>query len=937
MRFRFRCSLWGLLFVCCLYPVAHSVAESPVGVLTLRDRQTIQGRLASDEGETSLLWQGEGFLDPFTFRFDKLKKLEIDRLNEQGEPTGTFAFELSSGDLITGNLLSAGEEMLVIDSGVAGELSVPIAALQRMYRVVDNPTLVFAHLAGLQDWSSNHWNNEGWTEDGTDLRSDRPDATLIGDLGVPRQAIIEFEVSWTGTPNFHLALGCDPNRHPDESSGWAVTCIGKTLAIFRERQRTADLDILSMLEDDSSVRLTVYLDQDKDEISVYEPDGTLAGRLTGSEANREADDPEVNDRGTGVMLTNRDGRTTLRRLRVAKWIGKQMQHQDDASAKLSFVTADSRVVTGQSFRLKAGDSQLTLVAGDDQEQISLKNLAGIDFRIEKSQAAVDESETGGDSSDPKDPQAMATVLLRDGARWSGRLLSISKDALELKHSVTNQDVAISMEVVRSITWRSATWTGANEKVASFERAGKIMKGHLVAPEQSSVNDEKGKDASGLSTLMWQPLGSQTAARLSDGIAAVISQLPSASKTDRAKKTEPAAQPDMSEIRPPNFESNLFLVSGDHFACRVIGSADEGLLVQSREGGRTLVTHDQIKAVELVGDAEPPALEDAKRRRLLTLPRLQKDSPPTHLLVAANGDMLRCRILGIDDDSIRVEIRLDEMKLPRERITQIIWLHPEDLPKNAADDDVKPAAEEPEPSEAPQQRFAEYVQAVMRDGINRVTFLPTGIDDGEAVVGLHDVFGRCRVHLADVEKLLLGTAISSTQRDDSYQQWILKHAKEPVVAAAMRGEMPLPAHTLNGQRAPEVNLPMLDGDRYRLSNDRGKIVVLDFWASWCAPCMETMPKVDDLIAEFDPTRVKLVTVNLSDDEGKIRTSLRRLNIRPEVALDVDGIVAERYEVQSIPQLVVIDGEGNIATVFIGGGDVMIDRVRQLIRELSGDQD
>lgn len=148
-------------------------------------------------------------------------------------------------------------------------------------------------------------------------------------------------------------------------------------------------------------------------------------------------------------------------------------------------------------------------------------------------------------------------------------------------------------------------------------------------------------------------------------------------------------------------------------------------------------------------------------------------------------------------------------------------------------------------------------------------------------------------------------------------------------------MPLPSHPLNGQKAPEVNLPLLDGDRFRLSNHRGQIVILDFWASWCAPCMQAMPKVDALVAEFDEQAIQLVTVNLNDSDGQIRRSLKRLNIRPEVAMDLDGVIAERYQVQAIPQLVVIRPDGSVATVFVGGGDAMIGRLRELLTELTAD--
>ena len=87
--------------------------------------------------------------------------------------------------------------------------------------------------------------------------------------------------------------------------------------------------------------------------------------------------------------------------------------------------------------------------------------------------------------------------------------------------------------------------------------------------------------------------------------------------------------------------------------------------------------------------------------------MQKASPPTHLIRSKNGDYLRGRVVLMDDKRLRVETRLEEKDLPRDRISRIIWLHAEEL-----DPSKKPATD----------GQATRVQAVRNDGI-RVTFIP----------------------------------------------------------------------------------------------------------------------------------------------------------------------------------------------------------------------
>src|SRR6185369_17419128 len=101
---------------------------------------------------------------------------------------------------------------------------------------------------------------------------------------------------------------------------------------------------------------------------------------------------------------------------------------------------------------------------------------------------------------------------------------------------------------------------------------------------------------------------------------------------------------------------------------------------------SFVANDKIKAVELIpGVTGPLKLNKGKRDRLLTLPRMQKENPPTHLIRSINGDYLRGSVTSLNEKSLNMEIHLEQRKVPRERVAQVIWLHPDELtPKPQAD-------------------------------------------------------------------------------------------------------------------------------------------------------------------------------------------------------------------------------------------------------------
>ena len=116
-------------------------------------------------------------------------------------------------------------------------------------------------------------------------------------------------------------------------------------------------------------------------------------------------------------------------------------------------------------------------------------------------------------------------------------------------------------------------------------------------------------------------------------------------------------------------------------------------------------------------------------------------------------------------------------------------------------------------------------------------------------------------------------------------------------------------------APSFVLPKVNGfplvGQADLSGLRGKVVVLEFWATWCAPCIGEIPAINRLVASVDPARVKFISIT-DEEPAKVSAFLKKRPISGTVAIDITGGVFERYGVATRPATVVIDPQGRIVS-------------------------
>jgi len=141
--------------------------------------------------------------------------------------------------------------------------------------------------------------------------------------------------------------------------------------------------------------------------------------------------------------------------------------------------------------------------------------------------------------------------------------------------------------------------------------------------------------------------------------------------------------------------------------------------------------------------------------------------------------------------------------------------------------------------------------------------------------------------------------------------------------------------LEGQVAPDFALKSSTGENLRLSEYRGDVVMINFWATWCGPCRQEMPLLDELYTRYERVGFNLLGVNIDDDSRRAMQMIDELGVNFPVLFDSRKEVSKLYEVEAMPVTVLVDREGNVRYVHHGYKpgyeDKYLDQVRSLLRE------
>lgn len=137
-------------------------------------------------------------------------------------------------------------------------------------------------------------------------------------------------------------------------------------------------------------------------------------------------------------------------------------------------------------------------------------------------------------------------------------------------------------------------------------------------------------------------------------------------------------------------------------------------------------------------------------------------------------------------------------------------------------------------------------------------------------------------------------------------------------------------------APAFELTDLSGTKVSLDSLSGKVVLLNFWATWCPPCREEMPGMEQLWQKYSDRGLVIVAITVDDtDERGIRKFVEQLGLTYPVLIDTGSSVADRYAVGGLPTSFLIDRDGQVLGSLLGGRDWTSPEANRLIESLLGE--
>jgi len=1002
------------------------------GVMRLVGGDFVAGRFGRSDQSGVIPWLYPHFSGTLQVAADRVTHISFAAPKNRQIAKGRFCFDLKNGDRICGGLVSADDSDVVIATPDWGNVTIARSDLWQVTPWSDGERLLFAGPEKDASWRTARPGEDRWHGIGGIIRTEKTNSIAALPIAIPRQCMIDVEVSWEGTPSFSLAIGdvvppeeqseieADKEKNkkargnnrnavadrPGNGDGPSLRLEiwEGTLVLVWESEEFADLAPVGPITDfGHRLRVLVELDRDRQEAKVLSPSGELLASVRTSEGAAE-DGLEP-----GIRLRNITGTLQLDSLQIIARGKTDTAESEAASPVDADADAENEAEASQTDEQVAGDQQAENVdqaeesaaggvADDKSADQSIADAGAASNRsesliettdgrrldgrwtvdpegqwsvegsdgpivlssddIELVRLSANDTETVRNASKPSGDQEAdrreghddneVQLLTQSGIRLTGGQWSFEDGALQLEAACFGDSVTIPASQIARVrprwqVYSQEDWQAMARKFPVMEAESLRLHGELL---DSSPDAEP-------SPLKFLPTG-MTAVTMSDQINAVMQLVPPQAKA----KGKSASAGQLRRPRHPveqifsmankfldafpkdysNRPSRIFLNTGEILSVALSQMDERRIAYRSEWTENTRLSRTAIRAVKLAPMDEDFALDEEERDRLLMVPRVHQKSPPTDLIVATNGDLMRGRLLGLSDRFVWIESRLYRLEIDRNLVSHLVAFEtePGDVSDDAAAVPDDPISEDDLP-----------VFAIAKNG-DRLWLKPEQFEKG-VLIGENRWLDQCRLPMNELAELHIGRelydrSITTMEHDERYVgfpkpfiDWELKDAPKPPIPGAQPGESetagpPGTASNLVGKEAPELKLPLLEGGEFDLSKERGKIVVLDFWASWCGPCMQAMPVVEKVIDGFDKSQVELVTVNLQEDKATIRETMKRLELDVRCAMDQEGLAAQRYQASAIPQTVIIDQKGVICRLFVGGGNEFGEQLDAALREV-----
>jgi thiol-disulfide isomerase/thioredoxin len=136
-------------------------------------------------------------------------------------------------------------------------------------------------------------------------------------------------------------------------------------------------------------------------------------------------------------------------------------------------------------------------------------------------------------------------------------------------------------------------------------------------------------------------------------------------------------------------------------------------------------------------------------------------------------------------------------------------------------------------------------------------------------------------------------------------------------------------------APDFTLKSISGENLKLSEFRGDVILINFWASWCGPCRQEMPLLDQLYQRYSPVGFTILGINVEENSDQARKLLQEVPVSFPILFDTQNSVSKLYNLVGMPSTMIVDRDGNIRyqnVAYLPGYEKKYEeQIKELIRE------
>ena len=153
----------------------------------------------------------------------------------------------------------------------------------------------------------------------------------------------------------------------------------------------------------------------------------------------------------------------------------------------------------------------------------------------------------------------------------------------------------------------------------------------------------------------------------------------------------------------------------------------------------------------------------------------------------------------------------------------------------------------------------------------------------------------------------------------------------IIAAVTASVAVYAAEKLSGA-APDFTLASNQSKNVRLAEKRGEVIMINFWASWCGPCRQEMPILEELQQRYSKAGFTVLGVNVEPDPADAKKLLKDVSVSFPILYDTESVVSKLYDVEAMPTTVIVDRDGNMRYLHRGYKPGFENEYRQQIKEL-----